>query len=65
MYLSGKSFSQNVSSSFTQPSVSAGLGLIYRLDPIRIELNFGVPLAASRGEGYRRGFQIGMGIDFL
>lgn len=49
----------------TQPSISAGLGLIYRFDPIRVEVNFGVPLAMSRGEAGRRGVQVGMGLEFV
>ena len=47
------------------PSVSAGVGLIYRFDPVRVEVNFGVPLVASKSDGYRRGFQVGIGLDFL
>ena len=60
-----KPFLDNVRDCVSKPSVSAGVGLIYRFDPIRVEVNFGVPLAASRSDGYRRGFQVGMGIDFL
>jgi outer membrane protein insertion porin family len=60
-----KSLADNVAATLSKPSVSAGVGLIYRLDPIRIEVNFGVPLVASRSDGYRRGFQVGMGMDFL
>lgn len=62
---SGKTLAENASASLARPSVSAGFGLIYRLDPIRVEVNFGVPLVANRSDGYRRGFQVGMGIDFL
>jgi len=38
---------------------------MYRFDPIRLEVNFGVPLAAARSDGWRRGFQVGMGLEFL
>ncbi|KAJ7698731.1 surface antigen-domain-containing protein [Mycena rosella] len=48
-----------------RPSVSAGVGLTYAFDPVRIELNLGVPLLASRGEGGRRGLQVGVGVEFL
>lgn len=48
-----------------RPSISAGVGLIYRFDPIRVEVNFGVPLAASGSDGTRRGIQVGMGLEFL
>ncbi|KAF8870966.1 mitochondrial protein [Gymnopilus junonius] len=56
---------ENVLNSLSRPSISAGVGLIYRFDPIRIEVNFGVPLAASASDGTRRGLQVGMGLDFL
>ncbi|KAJ7484514.1 surface antigen-domain-containing protein [Mycena latifolia] len=49
----------------TRPSVSAGVGLTYAFDPVRIELNFGMPLLASAGEGGRRGLQVGIGLEFL
>lgn len=55
----------NVQSCLTRPSVSVGVGLLYRLPPVRVELNFGVPLVASKSDGHRKGFQIGIGIDFL
>lgn len=49
----------------TRPSVSAGLGLVYRLDPIRVEANVAFPLVAARGEGLRRGIQVGIGLEML
>ncbi|KXN80814.1 SAM50-like protein SPAC17C9.06 [Leucoagaricus sp. SymC.cos] len=53
------------SSLFKTPSLSAGLGLIYRFDPIRVELNFGMPLVSSAGERGKRGVQVGMGLEFM
>ena len=47
------------------PSVAAGVGLIYRFDPVRVEVNFGVPLVAYRSDGCQRGFQVGIGLEFL
>ncbi|KAF8264104.1 surface antigen-domain-containing protein [Lactarius quietus] len=47
------------------PSVSAGVGLIYMFDPVRVELNFGVPLAARASDGVRKGVQVGIGLEFL
>ena len=52
-------------SSFARPAVSVGLGLLYRFDPVRIELNFGVPLVASESDATRKGLQVGMGLEFL
>jgi len=54
-----------VSAALTQPSVSVGVGLIYLFDPVRVELNFGVPLAARASDGTRKGAQIGIGLEFL
>ena len=56
---------QTLSQTLARPSISAGVGLIYRFDPIRVEVNFGVPLVASRSDGQRRGVQVGMGLEFL
>nr|GAT53484.1 predicted protein [Mycena chlorophos] len=49
----------------TRPSASTGVGLIYNFAPARIELNFGLPLVASKGDGTRRGLQLGVGLEFL
>lgn len=62
---SDRSFVDNVAKMVSMPSVSAGVGLMYRFDPLRIELNFSMPLVARRGERLARGFSIGVGIDFL
>ncbi|KAL4073625.1 surface antigen-domain-containing protein [Scleroderma citrinum] len=49
----------------TRPSISAGLGLIYRLDPVRVEANVTFPLVAAHREGLRRGIQVGVGLEML
>ncbi|KAL5476991.1 hypothetical protein ACEPAI_3177 [Sanghuangporus weigelae] len=50
----------------SKPCISAGVGLLYRLDPgVRVEFNFGVPLVANKGDAVRRGVQVGIGVDFL
>ncbi|KAI6007893.1 surface antigen-domain-containing protein [Pisolithus marmoratus] len=61
----GQDVRSTVHTLLTRPSVSAGLGLVYRLDPIRVEANVAFPLAASRGEGLRRGIQVGIGLEML
>ena len=48
-----------------QPSTSAGVGLVYLQGQLRVELNAGVPITARRGDGLRKGLQLGIGIDFL
>ncbi|KAH6900840.1 mitochondrial protein [Coprinopsis sp. MPI-PUGE-AT-0042] len=60
-----RTLSDNVSEMLARPSISAGLGLIYRFDPVRVEVNFGVPLAASKSDGTRKGIQVGVGLEFL
>lgn len=39
--------------------------MIYRFDPVRLEVNFGVPLVASKSDILRRGIQVGLGLEFL
>lgn len=60
-----KSLKDNIMDSISKPSIAAGVGLVYKLDPVRVELNFGVPLVASKSDGLRKGFQAGIGLDFL
>jgi len=64
-YNKERSLGTQVQSALQTPSVSAGLGLIYKFDWMRVEVNFGAPLAQSRGEKSRRGFQLGVGLEFL
>ena len=56
---------ESVVESISTPSVSAGVGFIYRFDPVRVEVNFGVPVMASASDNMRKGFQVGMGLEFL
>lgn len=60
-----QSLKDTIKQALARPSISAGVGLIYRFDPIRVEVNFGVPLAAARSDGMRRGIQVGMGLEFM
>ncbi|TKY89245.1 hypothetical protein EX895_001776 [Sporisorium graminicola] len=48
-----------------QPSTSVGVGLVYMQGQLRVELNAGVPITARKGDGTRKGLQLGIGIDFL
>lgn len=49
----------------SKPSCSAGLGLLIRQSGLRAEINVGVPIAIRKGDGARKGLQLGIGIDFL
>ncbi|KAF5369789.1 hypothetical protein D9758_001377 [Tetrapyrgos nigripes] len=59
------SVAENVRRTITKPSISAGVGLLYMFDPVRVELNFGLPLVASQGDRMRKGIQVGFGLEFL
>ncbi|KAL4399154.1 mitochondrial outer membrane protein [Malassezia pachydermatis] len=52
-------------SELMQPSASAGVGVLFQQGPVRLELNFGLPLLARVGDGARKGIQFGIGLDFL
>ncbi|KAG0223282.1 hypothetical protein BGW42_005998 [Actinomortierella wolfii] len=47
------------------PSVSVGAGVVYRHPQVRIELNFALPLVATKTDALSRGWQLGLGISFL
>ena len=56
----------NFTNALLNPSMSAGVGLVYRFTPIRVELNFGVPLVASATDiATTRPMQLGVGLEFL
>lgn len=56
---------QSFSDLLHQPAISAGFGIMYRHPIVRAELNFGMPIAAHKGDGVRKGLQIGLGVHFL
>ncbi|KAF9076566.1 mitochondrial protein [Rhodocollybia butyracea] len=60
-----RSFADNIKNTISKPSISAGVGLIYKFDPIRMEVNFGLPVVASKSDGTRKGIQVGIGLEFL
>ncbi|KAG6920102.1 hypothetical protein DXG01_010170 [Tephrocybe rancida] len=60
-----QSLASNLQRTLTSPSISVGVGVVYRFDPVRVEVNFGVPLVASKSDGSRKGVQVGMGLEFL
>jgi outer membrane protein insertion porin family len=62
---SSSTLRSSIAAALSKPSVSAGVGLIYMFDPVRVELNFGVPLVARASDGVRKGVQVGIGLEFL
>ncbi len=64
-FAAARPITQSLPHTMLRPSVSAGVGLIYRFDPIRVEVNFGVPLAANKSDAMRRGVQVGIGLEYL
>ena len=49
----------------SDPSTSVGVGLVLRHPVARFELNFGVPVTVHSDDLARKGFQFGLGFDFL
>ncbi|KAK9464243.1 surface antigen-domain-containing protein [Lipomyces arxii] len=49
----------------SQPSISAGVGVIYVHQVARFELNFTLPVAVRSTEFPRKGLQFGLGMSFL
>ncbi|WVR04592.1 hypothetical protein IAU60_001600 [Kwoniella sp. DSM 27419] len=58
-------FVDNMTKLYRSPNLSVGVGLMYRLEPIRIEVNFSMPLVGRKGERTARGLGVGVGIEFL
>ncbi|KAJ8103206.1 surface antigen-domain-containing protein [Lipomyces tetrasporus] len=56
---------ETIAKLFKEPSVAAGVGLIYKHPVARFELNFTLPIAARASEFPRKGFQFGLGMSFL
>lgn len=48
-----------------QPSASTGVGVLFQQGPLRLELNFGLPLLARKSDSARKGIQFGVGITYL
>ena len=46
------------------PSVSAGIGVVYRSSILRLELNFCLPLIATNTDKLKKGLQLGLGFNF-
>jgi outer membrane protein insertion porin family len=61
--------SGNIQATFSEllnrPSIGVGVGMIYRTPIGRVELNFGVPVTMRQGDWPRKGFQFGIGVDFM
>lgn len=57
----GKTYSELL----RRPSVGVGVGMVYRTSVGRVELNFGVPLVMRQGDWNRKGFQFGIGVEFM
>ncbi|CAG8465561.1 667_t:CDS:10 [Diversispora eburnea] len=46
------------------PSVSAGIGIVYRSSILRLEVNFCLPLLATTTDKLQKGLQLGLGFNF-
>ncbi|TEB24481.1 hypothetical protein FA13DRAFT_1739187 [Coprinellus micaceus] len=47
---------------FKTPQYPQAWAYIYRFDPVRVEVNFGVPIVSSKSDGTRKGIQVGVGV---
>lgn len=47
-----------------RPSVSAGVGVVYRSSILRLEVNFCLPLIATNTDKLKKGLQLGLGFNF-
>ncbi|ORY82035.1 surface antigen-domain-containing protein [Protomyces lactucae-debilis] len=56
---------QTLQKLLTNPSVSAGIGLVFRHPAARIEMSFCLPLIARPTDQVRKGLQFGLGVDFM
>lgn len=65
LHLDQENVAGTVKELLTVPSVSAGIGLVYRHPAARFELNLTMPLVARELEGTRKGLQFGVGLSFL
>ncbi|KAI8583168.1 hypothetical protein K450DRAFT_224520 [Umbelopsis ramanniana AG] len=61
----GTSTSDTIKALTASPSVAVGFGIIYRHSVARLELNFCIPLTVARGDMFKRGFQLGLGLNFM
>ncbi|CAG8820177.1 537_t:CDS:2, partial [Gigaspora margarita] len=46
------------------PSVSTGVGIVYRSSILRLEVNFCLPLVATTSDKLKKGLQLGLGFNF-
>jgi outer membrane protein insertion porin family len=46
------------------PSISAGVGVVYRSSILRLEVNFCLPLIATNTDKLKKGLQLGLGFNF-
>ncbi|GAB5587348.1 hypothetical protein Unana1_02248 [Umbelopsis nana] len=61
----GTSAADTIQALTGSPSVAVGFGIIYRHSIARLELNFCIPLTVARGDMFKRGFQLGLGLNFM
>lgn len=63
--LSQTTMPQTLRTLCSQPSISAGFGLIFRHPVARVEMSFTLPVVARSSDSSKKGLQFGLGADFL
>ncbi|CAG8595900.1 745_t:CDS:10 [Paraglomus occultum] len=54
----------NINQLTKTPSISAGVGIVYRSSIVRLEVNFCLPLVTTATDKVKKGLQLGLGINF-
>ncbi|KAG4306325.1 hypothetical protein PORY_000313 [Pneumocystis oryctolagi] len=65
LLLDKENLKETVSELIYKPSIAAGIGLIYCHTIARLELNFCLPIATRVSDRARKGFQLGLGVQFM
>lgn len=55
----------HVGPSWGKPSVSSGVGLVFRHPIARVEVSFTLPMVARTSDRTRKGLSFGLGVDFI
>ncbi|RIA91800.1 surface antigen-domain-containing protein [Glomus cerebriforme] len=61
---SSRRLAQSIHNLTKTPSVSAGVGVVYRSSILRLEVNFCLPLIATNTDKLKKGLQLGLGFNF-
>ncbi|KAJ1972115.1 hypothetical protein H4R34_005518 [Dimargaris verticillata] len=61
----GGTLANTLATSLQRPTTSLGCGLVFHYSMMRLELNFALPITATIWDQAKKGWQFGLGVDFL